>query len=167
MKRFRHVLVLFFLLLCTNLYSQDSIYSKNAVYCELLGNAGLASLNYERLFTGQTYVRIGYTGWSSSYFGSGTEFFGFPIMINGFTGKKRNHFEVGGGVLTGRVKEVDWFDEKKSSPVLKLTFLIGYRYQAKGNGLLFRAGLTPFFSLDDNTLDMANLSGGTSIGYHF
>lgn len=88
-----------------------------------------------------------------------------PVMITYLWGEDKNHFEIAGGMLFGRKTEDDI-----NHQILDLIAFIGYRYQPPDNGLVFRVGFTPFFSLDNDANYPANIffaSAGISIGYHF
>jgi hypothetical protein len=170
MKAYRSLLLVGLLCTCIISNAQDSVFSRNSIYIEILGNAGVFSLNYERALAGQTYGRFGFGSWSSTFFmGNETKITTFPVMVTHFTGQKSSHFEFGGGILAGSLTEYGWFNDKTTYPIFDLIFLLGYRYQALGKGLLFRIGLTPFISLDNKAKypDAAMLSGGAAIGYHF
>jgi hypothetical protein len=145
--------------------SQEAVQSRNSVFMEALGNGGLFSINYERGFASSVYGRLGFGSWTSQFMGSDTKMTTFPVMVSYFTGHGKSHAELGGGILLGSAK-----DDIGSNSILDLTSFIGYRYQSPGRGILFRVGLTPFLSLDNeaNYPDKGFfLSGGVSIGYHF
>jgi hypothetical protein len=152
--------------LFTACFSQDLPGTKNAVYFELLGNGGYYSINYERVFHQNIYCRIGFATFQStdlfdrSVTGRITT---IPILAGFFTGQNKHHFELGGGLLLGNQTE-----ESETNPICDITSFIGYRYQSLKKGFLFRAGLTPFVSLNDtNYPDTFLLSAGISLGYHF
>jgi hypothetical protein len=169
MKKNKFLLVtLWFLILLTNIKAQEVILSKNAVFFEILGNGGLYSINYERCLSENLIGRIGFSSFLSvDVIGgeTGGRITTIPILITYFSGKKKSHFEIGGGMLFGKDNE-----DQVAGTIIDLTSFIGYRYQAPGKGILFRIGLTPFLSLDNkaNYPDKGlSLSGGISLGYHF
>jgi hypothetical protein len=125
--------------------SDTSVTTKrNAVYVELLGNAGLYSFNYERQIARQRNnyfnLRLGaaYLWWAEAR----TPVIVIePIYLRG----KNNHFlELGLG-LTAR-NRISSFDPELNPPKkirTNLALRIGYRYQPKNKNWLFRFGLTP------------------------
>jgi hypothetical protein len=150
--------------------SQEVIHSKNSIYFELLGNAGLYSVNYERELRSKLCGRIGFSTFRlTNILGSGSEsntrVTVFPIMITYLSGKGKSHFEISGGILPGVETETN-----ASYSIFDLVAFIGYRYQPPGEGFQFRVGITPFYSLDKSAdyPDHGYLtSAGISIGYHF
>jgi hypothetical protein len=88
-----------------------------------------------------------------------------PVLLTYFSGQKKSHFEISGGMLFGKVNT-----NLVSGAIIDLTSFIGYRYQAPGKGFLFRIGITPFLSLDKKAKypdKGLSISGGISWGYHF
>jgi hypothetical protein len=167
-KRNLILFVLCFLVSLSEGKSQEIILSKNSIFFELLGNGGLYSINYERSLNTNLYGRIGFSTFLSVDFLGGGEPGGrittIPVMVTYFSGKKKSHFEIGGGMLFGKD------NNENPGTIIDLTAFIGYRYQAPGKGILFRIGFTPFLSLDNkaNYPDKGLLiSGGISLGYHF
>lgn len=148
--------------------SQEVILSKNSIFFEILGNGGLYSINYERSLNANLYGRIGFSTFLSVDFvggKTGGRITTIPVLITYFSGKKKSHFELGGGILFGKDNA-----DQVSGTIIDLTSFIGYRYQAPEKGILFRVGLTPFLSLNNKTNYPDNglfLSGGISLGYHF
>ena len=149
--------------------------ARNAIFLELFGNGGLYSLNYDRLITDNVSARLGFASWTASDFlGEGeTSLTTVAGMANYFVGRSRHRLEFGAGLLAGRRTDVIEFGTiiRERATVLDLTGAIAYRYQKPTRGLLFRASLTPFFSLqgdaDAYPDDGLFLSGGISIGYSF
>ncbi len=147
--------------------AQEKVFSKNSVFYELFGNGGFTSFNYERRFKANLCGRIGLAHWKTKTMFGGTDvrITAFPILVTYFTGTNASHFEVSGGVLIGN--KTDYTGLRS---IFDLTSFVGYRYQAPGRGFLFRIGLTPFLSVDNdaNYPDSGlGLSGGISLGYHF
>jgi hypothetical protein len=137
----------------------------NIVNVELLGNAVLWSINYERIIIqGQSSglsLRIGYGGLKAGALGENQNRLRMiPIELMGLTGKK-HHFEYGFGV-TNRFEYIKGYDERieySYNPTLRM----GYRYQAKEERLFFRVGCTCFFNLKEGF----PLWPGTAIGFAF
>lgn len=166
MRRIKFVLVLLYFFTLSNIgKAQDIMRSKNNIFLELGGNGGLFSINYERALNTNLNGRVGFGNWTSSFLGGKeTKITTIPVMLNHLVGKRKSFFEIGGGFLFGNKNE-----NNISSLIFDLTAFLGYRYQAPGDGILFRIGMTPFLSLDSkaNYPDKAFISGGFSIGYHF
>lgn len=169
MKKNKLLLVAFcFLISLSDGKAQEVILSKNSIFFEFLGNGGLYSINYERSFSANLCGRIGFCSFLSVDFvggETGGRITTIPVLITYFSGQKKSHFEIGGGMLFGKDNA-----DQVSGAIIDLTSFIGYRYQAPGKGILFRVGFTPFLSLDNeaNYPDKGLfLSGGISLGYHF
>lgn len=140
----------------------DSKIRKNAVYFELGGNGGLYSINYDRIVISGKRTHLSLRGGLSiahfSYF--------VPLEINFLFGKRHNFFELGFG------ETLDVNNKRAGGGIgfnHYLPFMrIGYRLQKKTNenGLLFRAGLTPTFIVDEGEGYPIPFAG-VSIGYAF
>lgn len=147
--------------------TQEPTRSKNSAFLELLGNGGLFSVNYERNLVPNISFRLGFGSWTSGSFlgGPSTKVTTIPVMLNYITGQRKSHFELSGGFLFGNKRE-----NGVSDSIFDLTSFCGYRYQALGNGLLFRIGLASFWSLD-NSANYPDkdfiVAPGISLGYHF
>ena len=150
------------ILVCLNLNAQVK---SNNLYFEAFGNGGLYSLNYERLFTENLGGRIGFMYLPSIdfIFSSAENLITVPVMLNYLAGEN-SKLELGAGIIFVSVDDVSFWGikSKKGSSSVAGTAAIGYRYQPKDVGFLFRIGLTPFFSGDG-----AAISGGVSIGISF
>lgn len=149
-------------------------FAKNGVYLELFGNGGIYSLNYERFLSPDFSLRAGFGSFSGESFWGSEEISltTFPLLGNYFYGKGRNKLELGAGFLVGTKKiESTWDETSSTTTIFDLTALIGYRNQKPGGGLIFRAGLTPFFALsggeDAYPDEGLTISGGLSVGYAF
>jgi hypothetical protein len=150
--------------------SQEIKLPKNSLYFELFGAGGLYSINYERQVSSKLYGRFGLSTFKLTDFlgsgtGTGTRITTFPVMITYLSGIGKSHFEIAGGMLFGLETEIN-----ANYKIIDLIAFIGYRYQPPVKGLVFRIGLSPFFSLD-NDADYPDIgfttSAGISIGYHF
>lgn len=137
----------------------------NSLYFEAFGNGGLYSLNYDRLFTENLGGRIGFTYLPSMdfIFSSVEDLIVVPLVVNYLSGEN-SKLELGAGIIFVSVNNIGFFGFKsgKGSSAVAGTAVVGYRYQPKDGGFLFRIGLTPFFSGNG-----AALSGGISIGVTF
>jgi hypothetical protein len=148
-------------------FSQELPLTKNAFYLELFGNGGFYSINYERNIHHNIYSRIGFATFQTfdifdrSYHGKITT---VPLIVSYLSGFKKHHFEIGGGLLFGKIKE-----GSESNPIFDVTGFLGYRYQSLiSEGFLFRIGLAPFVSLNaTNYPDRFFISPGLSFGYSF
>jgi hypothetical protein len=143
--------------------TEASIAKPNALYVEGLGNGGLLSWNYERMASPTLGMRAGIAAWTASDFWGGGEasFLNFPLTLSYLPGGRGSGWEVGGGLLVGRVKE------SASRGIVNLTAILGYRW-VSGGGWLYRAGFTPFYSLAGDYPDDAFFpSIGLSFGKTF
>ncbi|RPH74445.1 hypothetical protein EHM76_03560 [bacterium] len=158
------VTILFFitlLLFAGSTYSQGK---PNSLYFELLGNGGIYSVNYDRLFTGNIGGRIGimYLSELDIIVSSFQDLLIIPVTINYLVGSGNNKLEFGAGVVYVHISGGEFFGLgfNEGSGTLG-TATIGYRYQQTDGGLLFRIGFTPVFS-PEGLLPMGGISLGTS-----
>lgn len=110
----------------------------NSVYIEALGNAGIYSLNYDRILSQNIGVRFG------AGFLPIIDVLTIPATINLFIGNGSSKLELGAGILIlsqTRDNRHGLFRDNNF-----ITALIGYRYQQPEGGFLFRIGFTPLFS---------------------
>lgn len=144
--------------------------SRNAVFVEFLGNAGLYSLNVERKLGDHFSIRLGAMhSEDDQVYGSGaTNLKAYPLLFNYLAGSGSSRLEIGFGFLTGEKTHQDG-DVIGTGGFMDLTGTLGYRYQARRSGLLFRAGLTPFYSPERPGFpdESVSLSAGVSIGFTF
>ncbi len=126
-----------------------------------IGGPGLASFNYDMRFTksaGGLGGRIGVGGFSLREVG-GTAVY-IPIALNYLSGKNGRHFlELGAGVTPV------YYNGGSRRSIFAHTFghiNIGYRFQPRNSGFLFRLSATPMFS-DHQFIPF----GGISFGYKF
>lgn len=142
----------------------DAGVRRNSIYLESLGNGGLFSINYERLLSDHLGLRLGFGSWEAG------DFLGFygggrvttvPIMLNSLHGTGRRRFELGGGVVVG---------SNGSTSFQTLTGTVGLRWHS-GRSWLIRAGITPFYGLNDKSSSYPDkgflTSVGISLGYRF
>jgi hypothetical protein len=149
--------------------------SRNAVFFELLGNGGLYSFNYERMLTESLGLRVGFATWDSSDFWfEGTpsdRYTTVPVTVSYLLGRGERKLELGGGVTFGRGRFDRSSNFEKDFSFRTLTAIVGYRSHPPGRGYLFRAGVTPFYSWDDEEEAYPDpgftFSAGVSFGYRF
>jgi hypothetical protein len=135
----------------------------NSLYVELLGNAGLYSFNYDRLFTHNIGARVGfsYLHTSEDIIFREMTFYLFPVSVNYFVGEGSSKLELGAGmtIISG---SFDFIGIQGSGSAVIPNLIIGYRYQPEDGGLLFRIGFTPLFAPDK-----IQAWGGISLGAAF
>ena len=160
MRKLVPVILIAFWLSATPAYSQprgESQIARSALYLELLGAAFGLSLNYEYLFTDKFSMRWGLGGHHClcdvSY---STDVGPLPdedyststtlliLMGNYLSPKFPHHLEVGGGVVYF-VDHPKAFVGNKNGDRFMAALTIGYRYQQRAGGFLFRIGFTPLF----------------------
>lgn len=136
--------------------------AKNTFFVELLGNAAIYSLNYERFFTPQLGIRVGAMYIQAEDEGDEISVGLFPIMATYLFGEGNSHFETGLGIGIGTAGiETTNLGEDWDSEVYG-TATLGYRYQKPTGGVIFRAGFTPAFA-GGNLIPWV----GASVGYAF
>jgi hypothetical protein len=136
----------------------------NSIYLELMGNGGLYSLNYDRLFTENIGARIGFMYFETEdfLFGTDIELFLIPITLNYLVGSENHKFELGIGPVIVFGSAGFFGYESVSGSGVGGTATIGYRYQPIDGGFLFRIGFTPYFGFGE-----FHPTGGLSVGYTF
>lgn len=113
---------------------------QSVTYMEILGQGGLATVNYDRRFTnsadgpgfrvGLGYINLGkFQGYT------------FPVGLNYLQGREGKYFELGIGMTYGKIGIIDKFDNQ---PRLVSNMFFGFRYQPEDRGLNIRAGLATF-----------------------
>ena len=146
--------------------------AKNALYLELGGNAIAYSFNYERRLSDGFAARVGfmYLGVSGEDSDTGeqvdVDIAIIPVMANWLLGDGAGRLELGVGPLfgigSGEVEDVEGdTDEFDAVGPAGVTTTIGYRYQPVDGGIVFRAGVTPYWSGDPG------IWGGLSVGWAF
>ena len=123
--------------------------ARNAYYLEVGGNALIYSINYERLLTDRIVGRVGGMFFGASGEDSSAGVLAAPIMASYLWGEGNSRFETGVGILlvTGGIQNVEGYEDEDFSGTVG-TGTLGYRWQRPQGGFIFRAGLTPVFSLD-------------------
>lgn len=125
--------------------------AKTACYIELGGNAGLYSLNVDRIYFYRPNLKIsGRVGLAINM----NSIYYEPIIVleNNFIFLKNpHHLELGLGVTMQRR-----YNEKPNQPdnyswenILFSVWRCGYRYQKQEDGLFFRAAVTPIIMSND------------------
>ena len=148
-----------------NIFGQEKNINRNVIYYELGGTGfGPVSVNYERDFLlnekvvfapGAGISLTRYINEGGTYNIQEHQIF-FPIQVNFLFGKKNHRFEAGYGMPLAVKK--DRFGIVGSVYVLRL----GYRYQNRKSGFLFRASINPSVIVFTPTI-----MGGLSVGYVF
>lgn len=154
-------LIIFFFLLVTAAHAQiketeyvletPRDYKKfpalNSNYIEILGNAGLYSLNFDRIFLHREQFkisgRIGANIWPVGYNIEQA----YVVENNYIFLPSPHHVEIGPGLTLQRKFNPSCTDTTtyKWESVWFGMFRLGYRYQKDEDGFFFRFGLTPIF----------------------
>lgn len=164
------------LLALTTLEVNTQELAKNAMYVEILGHGLFYSVNYDRVVVhDDVSLRVGAMIISGESNDPGAEAKAtlkmFPIVLTRLVGSDRHKLELGIGatIVTskregpeGAVWESKFPIPSTSGTTVVGTASLGYRYQKQSGGLVFRAGLSPFF-----TFEKFLPWGGLSIGYSF
>ena len=147
-----------------DLPSANSDYKKNSVYFELGGNGLFYSFGYDRLFTISDISKFS-LGSGIMYLLSEGGILASP-QINYLIGNKHN-IEIGIGItlpifisteLNHYIDNFYWFN----------LYRVGYRYQKKEGGLLFRIGFTPWtFFITGDKVGTNFTWGGIAVGWTF
>jgi len=151
---------------------EERPFRRSAFYIEALGQGILYSINYDHRLTPHISLRAGFTHWSLPFiFPTKIGMTGFPIMGNYLSGKGSHHLELGIGAVPFIVtapEQTTIFGAEFKGEVLGALILgtttIGYRYQPRDGGLVFRIAFTPLSPL---SFEKVLLGGGISLGYAF
>lgn len=134
-----------------------------AVYGEL-GGKGYLSINTDfsisgnsRLGFGLTYLDYDLDNPNNPEELDSETWLSPGIMYYHLKGRDNHYFELGLGIS---ISPMPWKNYSKNDSATSLHGCIGYRYQ-NPNGLLFRAGFTPFYRFNWAALPL----GGISLGY--
>lgn len=140
----------------------------NFTYIEIGGIGGYGSLNYERLIFNKKNIAFAIRlGLSTYHIKDYTNKFNpdiiIPISLNGYYGN--NHkIEMGIGQTIGSmVRAGDSGFETERNTNVHTSFLIGYRYQKKNSGIIFRCTYNPILEFNKHFRHWA----GISVGYSF
>jgi hypothetical protein len=162
---------------CKNLYAQEirenSNYSSNAVYAELLGPGAGGSINYERFFSDHFLVRGGIGGLVYGDVTGTVSIVTFPILSDYLFNFGNSHIELGAGVTTlygfaSRYSTINFgyisYRDTSSGQGWRALFVgeIAYRYQRPTGGFLFKVGATPMYSARSGYITSFELSAGYS-----
>ncbi len=122
-------------------------------YLELLGNGLLYTFNLDHRFTEHVSGRVGLGAFGGA---------AVPVMANYLTGTGSHHLEAGIGPLFVYLPEdseaSEELEDVEGTTVLG-TATLGYRYQRRRGGFIFRIGFTPIFGAN-GVLPWAGVSVG-------
>ena len=125
--------------------------AKNAAFIELGGNAGLYSLNFDRIYFYKEKVKISArAGFAPSLNGFYIEQI-YLIENNFILFKNPHHLELGVGLTMQRR-----YNERPNLPdnyfwenILFSVWRCGYRYQKQDDGMFLRGAITPVIMSND------------------
>jgi hypothetical protein len=132
--------------------SSDERRAKNLVYVELLGNGGMYSVNYERMFGNVLSARIGgsYTTFTTTDSKGGNlrgTLITAPVLVNYLAGGQNHKFELGAGAtivyVSGSASDEKGVRSSGDGAGVLGTGVVGYRYSPADGGFVFRVGFTP------------------------
>lgn len=125
--------------------------AKNAGFIELGGNAGLYSLNFDRIYyykdKFKVSARVGFAPYFNGYYIEQE----YVLENNFILFTNPHHLELGlGATLQRRHNErPGQIDNYFWENIIFGVARCGYRYQKQDDGFFFRAGLTPVIMSDD------------------
>ena len=155
--------------------AQDSTSTKpeikqNSIYAELIGNGGIYSINYDRIFQLSNQIKIvPRVGFSTL-----DDVLIFPLEANLLLSRSRlskNFFETGIGLtilkplsgFSGQLLTINGYDYHFDNRAVNTPLMIraGFRHQKPTGGLMYRTGV--LLITGDETL----LTIGIGLGYTF
>lgn len=109
----RKKIVILFAFLPVLMFGQ--LKNKNVFYLELLGKAGLYSLNYERYFLENGFFKMGFRA-GVSYIGSSSyDFVALPYGLQMLFGQKKGHFEISVGQSFAFISENAFLNSRSNN----------------------------------------------------
>jgi hypothetical protein len=145
---------LFLIAIIFSASAQFRVNFKNAVFPEIGGNGVGYSLNYERMLARNIPVRVGIAG--------AQRLAAIPFLTGVLLGRGMHHLQFMAGVTYIRnMEDLDAYGTSIPDHEFPLTASIGYRYQQRGDRLLFYFAYTPLFR------DTFTPSAGIACGYRF
>ena len=122
----------------------------NHIYLELGGHGLMYSVNYERMISGDFYLKAGASIFEFGLWeGTGDKFMVFPVSLGVVTGKTRHHNEFGAGIDV--IYRKDLQDDRESKKYFTPIALAAYRYHYD-NGWVFRGSFTPFYDVEEEKI---------------
>lgn len=146
--------------------------AKNAGFIELGGNAGLYSLNFDRIYFYKEKLKISARVGFAPHF-NGIYIEQIYVLENNFIlFKNPHHLELGlGATLQRRYNErPNQIDTYFWENILFSVWRCGYRYQKEDDGMFLRAGITPVVMSNDAEGFHSNYFqfwAGVSVGLSF
>lgn len=124
--------------------------ARNAIYVEGMGNGLLLSLNYDRRILDVFSVHVGagfYLPDSGAYPNNHSVFVPTGVVLASYLmGSGSSKLEFGAGLAMQFVSlACELYSPPFSCTALKPTLLVGYRFQSRKPGVIFRAGFTPIW----------------------
>ena len=147
--------------------NQASFKPPMSVYAEGIGIGGLYSVNCDYRVVNNIALRAGFTAWNFDMGFANGSVAGFPFGINYIIGQERG-FEIGVCSIVGTTKGKMFFSETNDSQEFAiLAANLGYRFQSKDGGLIFRATVYPEMNLSggNNNDKKFKITAGISIGF--
>jgi hypothetical protein len=158
------------LMLCNNAFPQNDSTktANNVMYIEVAGAGGYGSVNYERVIKSSKLFMLGIRlGMGTYHINDYTTHFNpdllFPVSVNGSYGKNHKIELDFGQVFASTVIAGESTFEPTRESDFHSFLSIGYRYQKKNGGLLFRCNYTPIFEFNSYFRQWL----GISIGFSF
>lgn len=127
--------------------------ARTSGYVELLGNGLFYTVNLDHRFTERVAGRVGLAAFGGA---------AVPVMASYLAGDGNHHLEAGAGALFVYIPDTTDVDaelEDIEGTAVLGTATLGYRYQPRGGGFVFRAGFTPIFGAG-GVLPWAGISFG-------
>jgi len=137
--------------------SEDTLQmARNSLFVELGGNAGLYSLNYDRLLHRGEWFHTSARAGISGYWWNGGGI-ALPLEFNALIGTNRHFLEVGTGFMFSYGYESTIYNKDPSNPEYQYGYnlypglhasgRLGYRFQRPEGGFFFRAAYTPYSNI--------------------
>lgn len=147
-----------------------ALISRNTFYADFASKDVYYSINFDHIFRRGNKLSYSYRAGVSIL----KDAYSFPIGIQCFTGANNSHAEFSLTLIPyvdHSAKSRNRFDN--TDKFLYVEPGVGYRYQAPGGGLFFKAIFTPIILLDPPSNDFWNMDaklfagGNIGIGYTF
>ncbi|MBS4013910.1 MAG: hypothetical protein KGZ97_09180 [Bacteroidetes bacterium] len=163
--------IITFITILNFLFSFSKTYSNNnefwinnhSIYLEIGGNAGLYSLNYDVNYYSKNINSFG-GRFGLAVIPSSTLPSVFPFEIYGLLGKTYHFIEYGLGYT-----QIFYLVDQSLNPSSIILARLGYRYQKRQKGIMYRIGFTPILKNATDKFGVFRLTpfAGISIGWAF
>lgn len=120
--------------------------NEHSVYAEILGQGGIYSINYDRIYVKKN-TPVAFRLGGSAFYSDKVLVFNTPMSVTALIGKQIDYFEVGMGISHLYAIDTYFKDPTEYAMIYVLASpILGYRKQIS-KGVMFRAVLSPLITV--------------------